>query len=78
MVKRLAGNLNLYQLDEVEDSEDKLLSKLFMKKLEFLFEDKKNMLNRCEDCNSLFSNNQREWMTCSKARVFIDFHGNVV
>lgn len=57
LVKRLAGKLTLYELNDLEDKKDKLTSKLFMKKLEFLFEEEHNMLNRCVNCNSLYSNN---------------------
>jgi len=49
-----------------------------MKKLEYLFEEEHNMLNRCINCDALYSNNQREWMHCSKSNNFIDFYGNVV
>jgi hypothetical protein len=77
LVKRLAGKITLYELDELEDKKDKLMSKLFMKKLEYLFEEEQNMLNRCQNCNSLFSNNQKEWMTCPKAGMIIDFNGCV-
>jgi len=57
LVKRLAGKLTLYELNDLEDKKDKLTSKLFMKKLEFLFEEEHNMLNRCVNCNCLYSNN---------------------
>jgi hypothetical protein len=36
------------------------------------------MLNKCAYCNSLFTSVQREWMMCSKAKIFIDFHGGVI
>ena len=78
LVKRLAGKLSLYELNDLQDKKDKLTSKLFMKKLEFLFEEEHNMLHRCVNCNSLYTNMQREWMHCPKANIFIDFHGNVV
>ena len=78
LVKRLAGKLSLYELNDLQDKKDKLTSKLFMKKLEFLFEEEHNMLHRCVNCNSLYTNMQREWMHCPKADIFIDFHGNVV
>ena len=75
LVKRLAYKLSLYDLNELEDKKDKLTSKLYMKKLEQLFEEEHNMLNRCMNCNSLYSNNQKDWMYCSKASPFIDAHG---
>jgi len=78
LVKRLAGKLNLYELNDLRDKKDKLRSKLFMKKLEFLFEEEHNMLNRCVNCGGLYTSNQREWMKCSKASTFVDFYGNAV
>ena len=60
--KRLASKMNLSYLNELYDKKDKLKSKLFMKKLEQLFEEEHNMLNRCVNCGELYTNNQREWM----------------
>jgi hypothetical protein len=78
LVKRLAGKITLYELNDLQDKKDKLTSKLFMKKLEYLFEEEQNMLNHCINCDSLYSNNQREWMICAKANVYIDAFGQVV
>jgi len=44
LIKRLAGKLSLYELNMLSDKKDKLTSKLFMKKLEYLFEEEHNML----------------------------------
>ena len=67
--------MTLYEMNDLEDKKDKLKSKLFMKKLEFLFDDENNMLNKCMNCSDLFSHSQREWMVCPKAEVYIDFYG---
>lgn len=75
LVKRLAGKMTLYELNSIIDPKDKLTSKLFMKKLEYLFEEEHNMLNRCLNCSVLYSNNQKQWMVCQKAEVFIDVYG---
>lgn len=61
LIKRLAGKISLYELNELVDKKDKLTSKLYMKKLEFLFEEEHNMLHRCVNCSSLYTSNQREW-----------------
>ena len=55
LVKRLAGKLSLYELNDLHDKKDKLTSKLFMKKLEYLFEDEQNMLHRCVNCSYLYT-----------------------
>lgn len=78
LLNRLAGITAAEQLDALSDRRDKLQGKLFMKKLEHLFEDENNSLNRCVYCNRLFTGWQREQMVCEKARIFIDFHGNVI
>lgn len=39
LVKRLAGKVEIEELDKLQDKKDKLKSKLFMKKLEILFQD---------------------------------------
>lgn len=39
LIKKLAGLISLQTLDNLKDKKDKLTSKLFMKKLELLFED---------------------------------------
>lgn len=44
LIKKLAGAINLHDLDDLKDKKDKLTSKLFMKKLELLFEDESNMV----------------------------------
>lgn len=67
--------MTLYEMNEIEDKKDKLKSKLFMKKLEFLFDDENNMLNRCANCSGLFSHSQRDWMVCPKGDVYIDCFG---
>lgn len=78
LVKRLAEFISVEDLDTLKDKKDKLTSKLFMKKLELLFEDEQSMLHRCVYCNSLFTQKQREWLQCPKAKIFIDFHGSVI
>ena len=42
LIKRLAGKISLYELNNLCDKKDKLTSTLFMKKLEFLFEEDHN------------------------------------
>ena len=44
LIKRLAGKVSLSEVNNLQDKKDKLTSKLFMKKLELLFEEEHNML----------------------------------
>ena len=47
LVKRLAQKCDLAKLENLSDKRDKLKSKLFMKKLEIVFEKPENILTRC-------------------------------
>ena len=49
--------MDLYKLNDLYDKKDKLKSKLFMKKLEHLFEEEHNQLNRCVHCGHLYTSN---------------------
>lgn len=44
LIKKLASNIPLEELEALKDKKDKLTSKLFMKKLELVFEEETNML----------------------------------
>lgn len=55
LIKKLAAHISLDDLDSLKDKKDKLTSKLYMKKLELLFEDESNMLQRCVYCNQLYT-----------------------
>lgn len=36
------------------------------------------VLNRCIYCGQLYTNEQNQWMMCPNAKIFIDFHGQVI
>ena len=55
LVKKLAEHISIEDLNILKDKKDKLMSKLYMKKLELMFEDEQSMLQRCVYCNSLFT-----------------------
>ena len=55
LVKRLAELISIHDINVLRDKKDKLTSKIYMKKLEILFEDEQSTLNRCVYCNSLFT-----------------------
>lgn len=61
LVKRLAAKVEIEMLENLVDKKDKLKSKIFMKKLEILFQDSQNMLQRCAHCSNLFTASQRRW-----------------
>ena len=51
LIKRLARLVPLERLSALRDKKDKLMSKVYMKKLELLFEDESKTLHRCVYCN---------------------------
>ena len=55
LVKRLANKIDIDDLESLADKKDKLRSKLYMKKLELLFQDSQNLLQRCVNCGDLFT-----------------------
>ncbi len=51
LIKKLAEKVSVEELNNLKDKKDKLSSKLYMKKLELLFEDEANMLYKCVYCS---------------------------
>ena len=49
-----------------------------MKKLEFLLDEESNLLSTCAYCHHFFTLNQIDLLKCPKAKIFIDFHGNII
>jgi hypothetical protein len=62
------------------DKKDKLMTKLYMRKFDQLLQsiESKYILQRCAYCNKLFSLQSQDKLICSKAKIFIDFHGSVI
>lgn len=77
-LKSISKAISLEDLDNCKDPRDSLQSKLYMHKLEELMKDEANDLKRCMYCNTLFTDEQSEWMTCPKAEIFIDYRGRVL
>jgi len=77
LVKKLASKVDLETLDSMKDKRDKLQSKLFMKKLELVFDKPENLLTRCVHCSQLFTKAQLEWQKCPKGSIFVTASGEV-
>ena len=60
IIREMAKNLKIDRLDNLKERKDKLVSRLFMKKLELLLEKDKNYLNKCAYCSRLFTKDQRK------------------
>jgi hypothetical protein len=77
IIREIARLVDLDRLDLLKERKDKLVSRLFMKKLEVLLEKDKNYLHRCGYCLGLFTRGQRKLLACPKGRVFIDAQGRL-
>jgi len=50
IIREIAKKIKVEKLDTLKERKDKLVSRLFMKKLELLLEKEKNFLNKCGYC----------------------------
>jgi len=55
IIREMARKVSIDRLNILKERKDKLVSRLFMKKLELLLEIEKNYLYRCAYCNKLFT-----------------------
>jgi hypothetical protein len=67
IIREIAKKLKTDRLESLKERKDKLVSRLFMKKLEILLEKDKNYLNKCVFCSNLFTNSQRKYLVCPAA-----------
>jgi hypothetical protein len=60
IIREMAKKIDLNKLDSLKERKDKLVSRLFMKKLEILLEKDQNYLYKCAYCSRLFTKVQRK------------------
>mmetsp|Transcript_61775 Transcript_61775/g.85101 ORF Transcript_61775/g.85101 Transcript_61775/m.85101 type:complete len:188 (-) Transcript_61775:1906-2469(-) len=77
IIREMAKKVSLDRLDLLKERKDKIVSRLFMKKLELLLEKEKNYLNKCAFCSKLFTKKQRKVLSCRKGKNFIDCNGQM-
>ena len=77
IIREMARKVSLDRLNVLKERKDKLVSRLFMKKLELLLEKERNYLYKCAYCNKLFTMSQRKVLDCPKAKTYIDYNGQV-
>ena len=65
MVREIAKQLSVDRLENLKERRDKLVSRLFMKKLELMLEKDKHYLNKCAYCSAMFTKTQRKYLICS-------------
>jgi len=78
IIREIAKSVHLDVLDSLKERKDKLVSRLFMKKLELLLEKEKNYLLKCAYCNELFTKDQRKYLQCYKGKQTIDSNGRLL
>ena len=80
LLTALSARVSVDQLDELvaADRKDKIVSKMYMKKLEALLQADDHQLMRCALCGKLLAVKDRGSLVCGKAKLFIGFHGDVV
>lgn len=78
MVREIAKKLSLDRLENLRERKDKLVSRLFMKKLELLLEKDKNYLNKCVSCDAIFTKKQRKYLKCKNPpSSYVDKQGRL-
>ena len=75
IIREMARKVSLDRLDLLKERKDKIVSRLFMKKLELLLEKEHNYLHKCAYCSKLFTLNQRKVLSCRSGTTFIDSNG---
>ncbi|CAH1801322.1 unnamed protein product [Owenia fusiformis] len=86
LVTRIAALFTHNEADDVKDRKDKFKSKLFMKKIEKLFDenatvsdstDKATSLYKCSLCKKLLTKSMQSKVQCSQSRMTIDRLGQL-
>lgn len=71
----MSKKIKVHKLDVLKERKDKLVSRLFMKKLELLLEKEDNYLHKCGYCLRLFTKSQRKHLSCPKGKAVVDEYG---
>ena len=77
IIREMAKKVSLDRLDCLKERKDKIVSRLFMKKLELLLEKEKNYLHKCAYCSKLFTKKQRKVLACKQGLQSIDANGQM-
>jgi hypothetical protein len=77
IIRQMAREIPLDRLSALQERKDKLVSRLYMKKLEILLEKERTYLHKCAFCNHLFILEHRAVLHCSKAKSVIDHNGEL-
>jgi len=78
LLHRLTEKFSVDELDDIKDQREKLVGRLYMKKLElFLENEEPRTLQQCCNCKRLYTQHAGP-ARCTEAKMTIDYHGAVV
>lgn len=79
LVRRLVRLLSHEEMELIRDKRDKLLGRLYAHKLAEMLGDCGDAVPQlCANCRGIFTEQQRDRVVCSKARISIGFNGHVI
>jgi len=78
LMTKLAKLFTCEELDQIRDKRDKIISRLYMKKVEQYLSEQGYALAFCQQCKKVYHTDFRSWMVCPKAKMFVDVHGKMV
>lgn len=78
LLTELAQRFEPEEIERMRDKKDRLASRLYEKKIDEVLSDEEEQLRRCAYCHKHFTDEQRDWESCLKAPVLVDFHGNAI
>jgi hypothetical protein len=78
IIREMSKKTKIHKLDMLKERKDKLVSRLFMKKLELLLEKDENYLYKCAYCMKLFTKSQRKYLSCPKGKAIVDEYGQLI
>ena len=78
IVNAICDKLTILNIDLLNDSTDKILSRLYRYHLQAFLKNKEHKLYYCVYCGELYTKEQRKKLICYKAPIYITFHGEIV
>lgn len=78
LMTKLAKLFTCDELDQIRDKRDKIISRLYQKKLEQFLSEEGYTLAFCQHCKKVYFSDFRSWMICPKAKMYVDVHGKMI
>ena len=78
LLQKIANRVPIECLANIRDRKDKLESRIYAKKVEDLIQQQARCLTACSLCLKLYTLKNEEDLECFQAKVFVDFHGQII